>query len=153
MPTLAWVFATMQRRRRSECTILRPYFLFDASAIFAVAGSRSRPTLRFAHTLFFAQCRFYFALTWYLVQNTRYVVVSGARRKEEDWDPAENGGFAVIGSHTSLYVSRPKRLTPPSPSLQIQTVKQNPSTRLRRWKRRLTRRLMLQRYKRRVSNN
>ncbi|KAH8981616.1 DUF572-domain-containing protein [Lactarius hatsudake] len=28
-------------------------------------------------------------------QNTRYVVVSGARRKEEDWDPAENGGFAV----------------------------------------------------------
>ncbi|KAH8977698.1 DUF572-domain-containing protein [Lactarius hatsudake] len=27
--------------------------------------------------------------------NTRYVVVSGARRKEEDWDPAENGGFAV----------------------------------------------------------
>jgi hypothetical protein len=43
--------------------------------------------------LFFAQR----ALTSYLVQNTRYVVVSGARRKEEDWDPAENGGFAVIG--------------------------------------------------------
>jgi coiled-coil domain-containing protein 130 len=32
-----------------------------------------------------------------LTQNTRYVVVSGARRKEEDWDPAENGGFAVHG--------------------------------------------------------
>ena len=32
-----------------------------------------------------------------LSQNTRYVVVSGARQKDEDWDPAENGGFAVHG--------------------------------------------------------
>ena len=46
------------------------------------------------------------ALTWYRLQNTRYVVVSGARRKEEDWDPAENGGFAVLGPHISaLYVA------------------------------------------------
>jgi hypothetical protein len=37
-----------------------------------------------------------------LSQNTRYVVVSGARRKEEDWDPAENGGFAVHGPHPPL---------------------------------------------------
>ncbi|KAB5594864.1 Coiled-coil domain-containing protein [Ceratobasidium theobromae] len=28
-------------------------------------------------------------------QNTRYVVESGARQKVEDWDPEENGGFAV----------------------------------------------------------
>jgi coiled-coil domain-containing protein 130 len=48
------------------------------------------------------QRRFYLALTRYLVQNTRYVVVSGARKKEEDWDPAENGGFGVIGSHIYL---------------------------------------------------
>ncbi|KAG6877508.1 hypothetical protein C0993_006457, partial [Termitomyces sp. T159_Od127] len=27
--------------------------------------------------------------------NTRYVVVSGARQKNEDWNPEENGGFAV----------------------------------------------------------
>ena len=32
-------------------------------------------------------------------QNTRYVVVSGARQKEEDWDPEENGGFAVHGTY------------------------------------------------------
>jgi hypothetical protein len=32
-----------------------------------------------------------------LSQNTRYVVISGARQKEEDWDPEENGGFAVHG--------------------------------------------------------
>lgn len=28
-------------------------------------------------------------------------MVSGARKKEEDWDPAENGGFAVLGPHIS----------------------------------------------------
>ena len=47
-------------------------------------------------------------LTWYRLQNTRYVVVSGARRKEEDWDPAENGGFGVIGPLISaFYVALP----------------------------------------------
>jgi len=30
-------------------------------------------------------------------QNTRYVVTSGARQKDEDWNPEENGGFAVHG--------------------------------------------------------
>lgn len=30
-------------------------------------------------------------------QNTRYVVTSGARQKDEEWDPAENGGFAIYG--------------------------------------------------------
>ncbi|KAK7691136.1 hypothetical protein QCA50_006239 [Cerrena zonata] len=28
-------------------------------------------------------------------KNTRYVVTSGARQKDEEWDPEENGGFAV----------------------------------------------------------
>ena len=47
-------------------------------------------------------------LTWHHLQNTRYVVVSGARRKEEDWDPAENGGFGVIGPHISaFYIALP----------------------------------------------
>jgi hypothetical protein len=85
-----------------------------------VAGLRSRPTLRFAYTLFFAQRHFFPALTWYLAQNTRYVVVSGARRKEEDWDPAENGGFAVIGSHISpRHITSPvlSALPPPPPPL------------------------------------
>ena len=31
-------------------------------------------------------------------QNTRYVVVSGARQKDEEWDPEENGGFAIHGT-------------------------------------------------------
>jgi len=31
-------------------------------------------------------------------KNTRYVVVSGARQKDEDWNPEENGGFAVHGT-------------------------------------------------------
>ncbi|KAH8831301.1 DUF572-domain-containing protein [Flagelloscypha sp. PMI_526] len=28
-------------------------------------------------------------------KNTRYVVTSGARQKNEEWDPAENGGYAI----------------------------------------------------------
>lgn len=28
-------------------------------------------------------------------KNTRYVVTSGARQKDEDWDPEENGGYAI----------------------------------------------------------
>lgn len=32
-----------------------------------------------------------------VIQNTRYVVVSGARQKDEDWNPEENGGYAVHG--------------------------------------------------------
>lgn len=36
---------------------------------------------------------------WVLMytQNTRYVVESGARQKDEEWDPEENGGFAIHG--------------------------------------------------------
>ncbi|OBZ72678.1 hypothetical protein A0H81_07498 [Grifola frondosa] len=49
-----------------------PYTRFAANATCAMAGSRSRQTRR-----------------------TRYVVTSGARQKDEDWDPEENGGFAV----------------------------------------------------------
>ncbi|KAG8906830.1 hypothetical protein FRB99_006005 [Tulasnella sp. 403] len=33
--------------------------------------------------------------------NTRYVVVSGARKQEQDWDPEENGGFAIHGAMIS----------------------------------------------------
>ena len=32
------------------------------------------------------------------MQNTRYVVVSGARQKDEEWNPEENGGFAIHGT-------------------------------------------------------
>ncbi|KAN0138890.1 Family of unknown function (DUF572) domain containing protein [Lactarius tabidus] len=49
--------------------------------------------------IFSFRCKCHLCSGWFEIQtdpqNTRYVVVSGARRKEEDWDPAENGGFAV----------------------------------------------------------
>ncbi|KAH9958571.1 hypothetical protein BC827DRAFT_1269418 [Russula dissimulans] len=51
--------------------------------------------------IFSFRCKCHLCSGWFEIQtdpqNTRYVVVSGARRKEEDWDPAENGGFAVLG--------------------------------------------------------
>lgn len=34
-----------------------------------------------------------------LLQNTRYVVISGARQKDEEWNLEENGGFAIHGYH------------------------------------------------------
>ncbi|KAI0261552.1 hypothetical protein BC834DRAFT_895816 [Gloeopeniophorella convolvens] len=50
--------------------------------------------------IFSFRCKCHLCSGWFEIQtdpqNTRYVVVSGARKKEEDWDPAENGGFAVI---------------------------------------------------------
>ncbi|KAF5392156.1 hypothetical protein D9757_001391 [Collybiopsis confluens] len=63
---LEWEFATMQRKRRLETTIQPPSSPFDVNVIFAMDE-----------------------------QNTRYVVTSGARQKDEEWDPEENGGFAV----------------------------------------------------------
>jgi len=33
-----------------------------------------------------------------LAQNTRYTVTSGARQKDEEWNPEDNGGFAIHGA-------------------------------------------------------
>ncbi|KAF9007654.1 DUF572-domain-containing protein [Cyathus striatus] len=45
------------------------------------------------------RCKCHLCDGWFEIQtdpkSTRYVVVSGARQKDEDWDPEENGGFAV----------------------------------------------------------
>ncbi|KAI0090182.1 CWC16 protein [Irpex rosettiformis] len=45
------------------------------------------------------RCKCHLCDGWFEIQtdpkNTRYVVTSGARQKQEDWDPEENGGFAV----------------------------------------------------------
>ncbi|KAG1746268.1 DUF572-domain-containing protein [Suillus occidentalis] len=45
------------------------------------------------------RCKCHLCDGWFEIQtdpkNTRYVVVSGARQKDEDWDPQENGGFAI----------------------------------------------------------
>ena len=37
------------------------------------------------------------------LQNTRYVVVSGARQKDEEWNPEENGGFAIHGTRDTFF--------------------------------------------------
>ncbi|EAU85464.2 hypothetical protein CC1G_06365 [Coprinopsis cinerea okayama7 len=50
------------------------------------------------------RCKCHLCDGWFEIQtdpkNTRYVVTSGARRKEEDWDPEEHGGFAIHGQYT-----------------------------------------------------
>ncbi|KAG6820315.1 hypothetical protein H0H93_002402 [Arthromyces matolae] len=45
------------------------------------------------------RCKCHLCDGWFEIQtdpkNTRYIVVSGARQKDEDWNPEENGGFAI----------------------------------------------------------
>ncbi|PIL29878.1 hypothetical protein GSI_08085 [Ganoderma sinense ZZ0214-1] len=79
----------MPRRRRLVIITLPPSIPSGASAIYVVVGSRSKPTPRCVLWRVYGD----FELT--SAQNTRYVVVSGARQKDEEWDPEENGGFAV----------------------------------------------------------
>jgi len=49
--------------------------------------------------IFSFRCKCHLCDGWFEIQtdpkNTRYVVVSGARQKDEDWNPEENGGYAV----------------------------------------------------------
>jgi len=49
--------------------------------------------------IFSFRCKCHLCSGWFEIQtdpqNTRYVVVSGAKKKEEDWNPEENGGFAI----------------------------------------------------------
>ncbi|EMD33402.1 hypothetical protein CERSUDRAFT_118004 [Gelatoporia subvermispora B] len=45
------------------------------------------------------RCKCHLCDGWFEIEtdpkNTRYVVTSGARQKDEEWDPEENGGYAV----------------------------------------------------------
>ncbi|KAJ6544833.1 DUF572-domain-containing protein [Mycena vulgaris] len=49
--------------------------------------------------IFSFRCKCHLCDGWFEIhtdpKNTRYVVVSGARQKDEDWNPEENGGYAV----------------------------------------------------------
>ncbi|KAG6909976.1 hypothetical protein DXG01_013976 [Tephrocybe rancida] len=49
--------------------------------------------------IFSFRCKCHLCDGWFEIQtdpkNTRYVVTSGARQKDEDWNPEENGGYAV----------------------------------------------------------
>ncbi|TFK70304.1 DUF572-domain-containing protein [Pluteus cervinus] len=49
--------------------------------------------------IFSFRCKCHLCDGWFEIhtdpKNTRYVVVSGARQKDEEWNPEENGGFAI----------------------------------------------------------
>ncbi|KAL4066755.1 CWC16 protein [Scleroderma yunnanense] len=51
------------------------------------------------------RCKCHLCDGWFEIQtdpkNTRYVVVSGARQKDEEWNPEENGGFAIHDTEAS----------------------------------------------------
>ena len=83
----------MPRRRKLVLTTRRPYIHSAANVICVMVGSRYK---RIPRSVLQHQDFDSYVVIWPL-QNTRYVVVSGARQKEEDWDPEENGGFAVHG--------------------------------------------------------
>jgi coiled-coil domain-containing protein 130 len=55
--------------------------------------------------IFAFRCKCHLCDGWFDIrtdpQNARYVVVEGARQKEETWDPAENGGYAVYDTEAA----------------------------------------------------
>lgn len=52
--------------------------------------------------MFAFRCKCHLCSGWFEIRtdpkNTRYVVESGARQKMEDWNPEENGGYAIHDS-------------------------------------------------------
>ncbi|KAJ8503572.1 hypothetical protein ONZ45_g10746 [Pleurotus djamor] len=61
--------------------------------------------------IFSFRCKCHLCDGWFEIQtdpkNTRYVVVSGARQKDEDWNPEENGGYAVHDTEGSAAPADP----------------------------------------------
>ncbi|KAG6336361.1 hypothetical protein ID866_2718, partial [Astraeus odoratus] len=57
------------------------------------------------------RCKCHLCDGWFEIQtdpkNTRYVVVSGARQKDEEWNPEENGGFAIHDTDASATSTDP----------------------------------------------
>jgi len=55
--------------------------------------------------IFAFRCKCHLCSGWFEIRtdpkNTRYVVESGARQKMEDWNPEENGGFAIHDSEAA----------------------------------------------------
>ncbi|KZV75723.1 DUF572-domain-containing protein, partial [Peniophora sp. CONT] len=62
-------------------------------------AEKKKVGMYYSTPIFNFRCKCHLCSNWFEIQtdpqNTRYVVVSGARRKEEDWDPEENGGYGV----------------------------------------------------------
>ncbi|KIM33618.1 hypothetical protein M408DRAFT_326292 [Serendipita vermifera MAFF 305830] len=63
------------------------------------------------------RCKCHLCSGWFEIQtdpkNTRYVVTSGARQKDEDWNPEENGGYAV-------HENDPTKAGPSDPLAQVE---------------------------------
>jgi hypothetical protein len=123
-----------------------------------VAGSRSRQILRFAHMLFFVQrggggvLYVLLKLDISRVEHSLCRCLRGAK-KGRRLGPSGEWGFRCHRFGPYIYFSNPGGLTPSLSLLQIQTVKQSPSIRSQRLKKRPTRRHTLQKSRRRVSNN
>ncbi|KDR76399.1 hypothetical protein GALMADRAFT_68041, partial [Galerina marginata CBS 339.88] len=66
--------------------------------------------------IFSFRCKCHLCDGWFEIQtdpkNTRYVVTSGARQKDEDWNPEDNGGFAVHGTLIHI-LSDPDKVSAP----------------------------------------
>ncbi|UZJ53155.1 hypothetical protein CBS101457_002475 [Exobasidium rhododendri] len=65
-------------------------------------------------------------------KNTRYVVKSGARQQNSDWDPAENGGFAIHddGKPSTAIAPPPDAFSALEKSISDRTVSKTRATRL-----------------------
>ncbi|KXN85861.1 hypothetical protein AN958_10759 [Leucoagaricus sp. SymC.cos] len=71
--------------------------------------------------IFSFRCKCHLCDNWFEIQtdpkNTRYVVTSGARQKDEEWNPEENGGFAIHDARPdiALVIDPDKKDTPDDP--------------------------------------
>ncbi|PVG04229.1 DUF572-domain-containing protein [Serendipita vermifera] len=63
------------------------------------------------------RCKCHLCSGWFEIQtdpkNTRYIVTSGARQKDEEWNPEENGGFAI-------HENDPSKAGPSDPLAQLE---------------------------------
>lgn len=68
-------------------------------------AEKKKVGMYYTTAIFSFRCKCHLCDGWFEIQtdpkNTRYVVVSGARKKDEDWNPEENGGYAVHDTEAS----------------------------------------------------
>ncbi|KAM6504419.1 DUF572 domain containing protein [Amanita muscaria] len=73
------------------------------------------------------RCKCHLCDGWFEIEtdpkNTQYVVTSGARRKDEDWDPEENGGFAIFDTESKGTAGDPLAALEKSTEAQNHAVK------------------------------
>ncbi|OSX59036.1 hypothetical protein POSPLADRAFT_1151380 [Postia placenta MAD-698-R-SB12] len=82
----------------------------------------------FSTPIYSFRCKCHLCDGWFEIQtdpkNTRYIVTSGARQKDEEWDPEENGGFAI---HSEIFPDTDPNEAPVDPlaALEKSTDAQN----------------------------